>query len=157
MTPEVVTRIIEDGHEVGNLGFRYDHYTKLEADEINRDIRLGEQVLHALTEEKPTLLRPPHGSFDERVLSIAEQQNYTVVHWSIDSHDWKNPGKEQIVTNVVQPLKGGEIVLMHASDSAKQTAEALPLIVEQLKKEGYQFVTVTELLANTKTETKEIN
>lgn len=154
--PEVVERIVEDGHEIGSLGFRYEHYTKLEADEISRDIRLSEQVLYALTDQVPTLIRPPHGSFDDRVLSIAEQQNYTVVHWSVDSHDWKNPGIEQIVTNVVTPLTGGEIVLLHASDSAKQTAEALPFIIERLKKEGYQFVTVTELLANMEIETEEI-
>lgn len=154
--PDIVERIIEDGHEVGNLGFHYDHYTNLEDDQIRKDLQLSTHVLNELTKEKPTLFRPPHGSFDSRVLSLIHDFNYTVVHWSVDSHDWKNPGTDAIVENVTKHAKSGDIILMHASDSAKQTAKALPAIIEHFQKKGYRFATVSELVADSNVETKEI-
>ncbi len=154
--PETVERIVEDGHEIGNLGFHYEHYTTLETDEIKKDIQLSSHVLNELTKQQPTLYRPPHGSFDKRVLKLLDDYHYTTVHWSVDSEDWKNPGTENIVKNVIEAAKSGDIVLMHASDSAKQTANALPKIIEHFQKKGFRFVTVSELLANSKTETEEI-
>ncbi|PWA12868.1 polysaccharide deacetylase family sporulation protein PdaB [Pueribacillus theae] len=154
--PEIVERIAKDGHEIGNLGFQYEHYTNLETDQISKDIQLSDVVLKELTNKKPTLLRPPNGSFDERVLTVAEKFNYTVVHWSVNSEDWKNPGTDQIVKNVVKKTEGGDIVLFHASDSAKQTEKALPQIIEHFQKEGFRFVTVSELIANSETKSEEI-
>lgn len=154
--PDIVERIIEDGHEVGNLGFYYDHYTSLEDEQINKDLQLSTHVLNELTKEKLTLFRPPHGSFNSRVLSLIHNFNYTTIHWSVDSEDWTNPGTQAIVKNVTEQAKAGDIVLMHASDSAKQTAKALPTIIEHFQKKGYRFVTVSELLANSNVETKEI-
>ncbi|MFA8440077.1 polysaccharide deacetylase family sporulation protein PdaB [Pueribacillus sp. YX66] len=154
--PETVERIIEDGHEIGNLGFHYEHYTTLEDDEIKKDIQLSTHVLNELTKNKPTLYRPPNGSFDKRVLKILDEFNYTTVHWSVNSEDWQNPGTNTIIKNVIEHAEAGDIVLLHASDSAKQTANALPSIIEHFQKKDYRFVTVTELIAGTKTETKEI-
>lgn len=155
--PETVERIREDGHEIGNLGFYYEHYTTLEDDEIKKDIQLSTHVLEQLTDERPTLYRPPHGSFDRRVLKLLHQYEYTTIHWSVNSDDWKNPGTDAIVKNVIENAKSGDIVLLHASDSAKQTANALPSIIEHFQHKGFRFVTVTELIANTNIETKEIN
>lgn len=154
--PDIVERIVEDGHELGSLGFRYEHYTSMEENEIEKDIRLGEHVINELTEEKTTLLRTPHGSFDERVLKTADKLGYTTIHWSVNSEDWKNPGTDQIVKNVIDKTKGGDIILLHASDSAKQTAKALPTIIEHFQKKGYRFVTVTELIEDVNTDTKEV-
>lgn len=154
--PEIVERIVEDGYEIANHGFQYKNYTELEEEEIKKDIQLAETTLKKLTDKKTSLLRPPSGNINKQVLSIAKQLNYTVIHWSVNSHDWKNPGTKQIVSNVTDNVEGGDIVLLHASDSAKQTAKALPIIIEQLKKQGYQFVTVSELVADTSIENKEI-
>jgi len=155
--PEIVERIVEDGHEIGSHGYQYKNYTEWENEKIRKDIIQAEQVLNELTDKKPTLLRPPNGNFDKRVLNIADRLNYTVIHWSVDSRDWKNPGTEQIVANVVNEVSPGDIVLLHASDSAKQTAKALPVIIDQLKQKGYRFVSVSELIANTETKNKEID
>lgn len=75
----------------------------------------------------------PNGDFDKRVLRIADTLNYQVVQWDTDSLDWKNPGVDQIVDRVVSKAHPGDIVLLHASDSVKQTHEALPQIIEQLR------------------------
>ena len=101
------------------------------------------------------ILRAPTGHFDERTLKIAERYGYTVVHWSIDSQDWTNPGVERIAENIKDANKG-DIILLHASDSAKQTAKALPLIIEDLRGKGLKLVTVSEMIANGNAQSSEI-
>ena len=67
-----------------------------------------------------------------------------VIQWDTDSLDWMNIGTEKIVNRVVSKAHPGDIILMHASDSVKQTHEALPVIISQLRAKGYEFVTVSE-------------
>jgi len=88
----------------------------------------------------------PNGAFDKRVLRIANELGYTVIQWDTDSLDWKNPGVDTIINRVVSRAHPGDIILMHASDSCKQTHEALPVIIDRLRAKGYEFVTVSELL-----------
>lgn len=93
------------------------------------------------------LLRPPSGDFNKATLKIAESLGYTVVHWSNNSNDWKNPGVNNIVSTVSNNLKGGDIVLLHASDSALQTNKALPLLLQKLKSDGYEQISVSQLIS----------
>ncbi|WP_226660046.1 polysaccharide deacetylase family sporulation protein PdaB [Pseudalkalibacillus hwajinpoensis] len=154
--PEIVEQITKDGHEIGNLGYRYENYTTMKDEEIKKDIIRSSEAIKKVTDEEPHLLRPPNGNFDKRVLLLSDKFNYTVIHWSLDSEDWRNPGVENIVQNVTKEIDPGDIVLMHASDSAKQTAEALPEMIAALKKKGYSFATVSELVSNANIKSKEI-
>ncbi|MCA0993584.1 polysaccharide deacetylase family sporulation protein PdaB [Pseudalkalibacillus hwajinpoensis] len=154
--PEVVQQIAKDGHEIGNLGYRYENYTTMKDEEIKKDIIRSSEAIKKVTDEEPQLLRPPNGNFDKRVLTISDKFNYTLIHWSLDSEDWKNPGVENIVENVTKKIDPGDIILMHASDSAKQTAEALPEMIAALKKKGYSFATVSELVSNANINSKEV-
>jgi peptidoglycan/xylan/chitin deacetylase (PgdA/CDA1 family) len=72
-----------------------------------------------------------------------------VIQWDTDSLDWMNKGVDNIIQRVVSKAHPGDIVLMHASDSCKQTHEALPVIIDQLRAKGYEFVTITEMLQQT--------
>src|SRR5690606_3255696 len=117
--------------------------------QIIKDIRNSHHILTDLTGKKPNLLRPPHGHFDKRTLKIADQLGYSIIHWSVDANDYQNPGVETIVNNVLDNVTNGDIILMHASDSVKQTEEALPIILNDLKKQGYQFMLISELIAST--------
>ncbi|MCT8136488.1 polysaccharide deacetylase family sporulation protein PdaB [Anaerobacillus sp. CMMVII] len=154
--PDIVERIVKDGHEIGSHGYRYEDYPQWEDDKIRKDIQRAHQVLFELTDKAPKLLRPPNGNFDKRVLKIAEAQKYQLVHWSIDSKDYGNPGVEQVISNVLDHVTGGDIVLFHASDRVKHTEKALPTIIERLKGKGYDFVSVSELLASTETDSSEV-
>ncbi|MGP4082539.1 polysaccharide deacetylase family sporulation protein PdaB [Pseudalkalibacillus sp. R45] len=154
--PDIVEKITKNGHEIGSLGYRYKSYTELEADQIKRDMSKAQQIINEVSGEKPVLLRPPNGQFNKEVLDIAEKLNQTIVQWSINPHDWKNPGAERIAETVLFQAKGGDIVLLHASDSVKQTKDALEKIISELKNEGYTFTSVGELIANTDSKTKEI-
>ncbi|KMJ56831.1 polysaccharide deacetylase [Bacillus sp. LL01] len=154
--PEIVKRIMDDGHEIGSMGYAYENYRDLEDLKVKRDILKALDVFEKLGVKKVNLLRPPKGAFDKRVLEIANSLGFTVVHWSVDSHDLINPGKEIIVDNVTKNLSNGDIVLLHASDSAKQTEEALPEIIQYIKSAGYEISSVTELINNTKANSKEV-
>ncbi|WP_053361349.1 polysaccharide deacetylase family sporulation protein PdaB [Bacillus sp. FJAT-27251] len=154
--PELVSRIVKEGYEVGILGYDYKDYTELEDAKIRQDILKAQEAFRKLNIKDVELLRAPTGHFDKRSLNIAERAGYTIVHWSLDSKDWTNPGVQVIVDNISKAKKG-EIILMHASDSAKQTAASLPQVLDQLKKKNLKMVTVSEMIANGKSDSKEVN
>jgi polysaccharide deacetylase family sporulation protein PdaB len=154
--PEIVTRIVKDGFEIGSHGHKYTNYSSLEDAEIRKQIQAAHQILTETTGKAPNLIRMPNGDFDKRVLNIANQLGYTVIQWDTDSMDWKNIGTDKIIDRVVSRAHPGDIILMHASDSAKQTHEALPAIIDQLRAKGYEFVTVSELINQTKVENKPV-
>jgi peptidoglycan-N-acetylglucosamine deacetylase len=153
--PDLVERINKSGYEIGILGYNYLDYTELEDSKIRKDILNAQVAFGKLNIKDIKLLRAPTGHFDQRTLKIAERYGYTVVHWSIDSQDWTNPGVEKIVENVKGADKG-DIILLHASDSAKQTVKALPQIIGDIRAKGLKMVTVSEMIANGNTQSEEI-
>ena len=88
-----------------------------------------------------------------RVVHKLQSMNQIIVHWDVDSFDWKQTDVNQIVDRVLKRSRAGSIVLLHACDPWTQSLKALPRIIEQLRQKGYRFVTVTELLAK-KTQSK---
>ncbi|MCG7380739.1 polysaccharide deacetylase family sporulation protein PdaB [Paenibacillus sp. ACRSA] len=154
--PEIVNSIKEAGYEIGSHGHRHENYSSLTEEEIRKEISTAHSILTDLTGKEPNLLRLPNGDFDKRVLQVASNLNYQVVQWDTDSQDWKNPGVQAIVDRVVSKAHPGDIVLLHASDSSKQTHEALPVIIDKLRNQGYKFVTVSELLNHSSTKGSEV-
>ncbi|AWX53857.1 MULTISPECIES: polysaccharide deacetylase family sporulation protein PdaB [Brevibacillus] len=155
--PDILKRIKEDGLEIGSHGHKHDNYTKYSDEEIRSQIAKADSILTEMTGKKPTLIRMPNGDFDKRVLEIANRMGYSVIQWDTDSKDWTNPGTDVIINNVLSKAHPGDIILMHASDSAKDTHLALPVIIDQLRKDGYEFVTVSELISGTSVDSKEIH
>ncbi|WP_042460871.1 polysaccharide deacetylase family sporulation protein PdaB [Neobacillus dielmonensis] len=153
--PDLVNRIVKEGYEIGLLGYNYEEYTDLEDAKIAKDISKAQEVFKKLNVKEIKLLRAPTGHFDERTIKIAKRYGYTVVHWSLDSHDWQNPGVNKIVENTSRAEKG-DIVLLHASDSAKQTAKALPQIIQNIREKNLKIVTVSEMIANGEAQSNEI-
>ncbi|MDZ5672650.1 polysaccharide deacetylase family sporulation protein PdaB [Bacillus stercoris] len=154
--PDTVARIVKDGHQIGSMGYSYKNYANLESSEIKKDINRAQTAFEKLGVKDIQLLRPPTGQFNKNVLKVAKQYNYTVVHYSVNSQDWTNPGVEKIIDNVTKQVSGGDIILLHASDSAKQTEEALPDIIHQLKEKGLKNVTVGDLIANSDAKSAEV-
>jgi peptidoglycan-N-acetylglucosamine deacetylase len=97
----------------------------------------------------PDLFRPPYGSFNETTLSITKKLKMLTILWTIDTDDFAQPGVKKIVSNVLDNVKPGAIVLMHdAGGTRTQTVDALPTIIKALRKRDYTFVTVPRLLAD---------
>lgn len=153
--PHIAEKIVEQGYDIGLLGYDYLDYEDEESEVIRRDILKAEEIFKKLGIKHKKILRAPNGHFDERLITIADQLGYSVVHWSVDSQDWKLPGVEKIIENVSKAKKG-DIILLHASDSAIQTTVALPKIIKLLNNENLPLTTITEMLIEGKATTKEI-
>lgn len=153
--PDLVNRIAKEGYEIGMLGYEYLDYSEAEEKEISQDIAKAQTAFKKLNIKDIKLIRAPTGHFDQSALKIAQRYGYTMVHWSIDSKDWTNPGVQVIHDNVAKAKKG-DIILLHASDSALQTEKALPLILSTLEDKNLKLVKVSEMIANAETKTTEI-
>lgn len=145
--PEIAKRIKSMGYEIGNHGHKHDDFPKHPNEWIYEQVKKSEQTIQDVTGIKTTLIRTPNGAFDKRVIQKLNSMGYTVIQWNTDSRDWMRPGADQIVNRVVTKAIPGDIILMHASDSALQTIDALPRIIDGLRTKGYEFLTVSELLA----------
>jgi polysaccharide deacetylase family sporulation protein PdaB len=155
--PDLVNRIVKMGYEIGSHGHRHDNYSQYNEEQIRAQIEKADHILTKLIGKKPNLIRYPNGDFDKRVLHIADQLGYKSIQWDTDSLDWMNPGKDKIIQRVTKKVHPGDIILMHASDSCRQTHEALPIIIDQLRAKEYEFVTVSELIAGAEVKTKSID
>jgi polysaccharide deacetylase family sporulation protein PdaB len=143
---DVVNRIVSDGHEIASHGQDHVNLSQESKEAIRKNIESAHNILVDLTGTTPRYFRPPNGDYDDIVVLTARELGYETVIWAVDSLDWKNPGATYIVERVSKLAFRGAIILFHASDSAKQTAEALPLVLENLKANGYSIVTLGELL-----------
>lgn len=143
---EVAKRMVTDGHEIASHGYRHQNYGDMTAGWVKEDIEKSHALIKEVTGVDAKLIRPPNGHYSKQSLQVTEQMGYRTIIWSIDSLDWKNPGRDVIVERVVKRLKPGGIILMHASDTPVQTAEALPILLEKIKAQGYEIVTVGQLL-----------
>lgn len=153
--PDIVNRIVKEGYEIGILGYAYVDYSELEDAKIRQDLSKAQEAFRKLNIKDIKLVRAPTGHFDKRTLDVVQKHGYTLVHWSIDSKDWTNPGVDKIVKNV-QSAEKGDILLLHASDSAIQTRKALPGIMSAINKKNLKLVTVSEMIANGAARTEEI-
>jgi polysaccharide deacetylase family sporulation protein PdaB len=144
--PDVVNRIKQDGHEIGSHGYRHINLSNLSKTEIKEEVKKAHQSIKEVAAIDPNLIRTPNGDYSDQVIEAIHEINYEAIQWSVDSLDWMNPGVDTIVERVSKRVHPGAIILMHASDSCKQTTEALPQVIDNLKDQGYEIVTVSELL-----------
>lgn len=154
--PQIVDKIVKSGFEIGSHGHKHVNYTSLEDAEIRTQIQTAHGILTEVTGKSPKLIRLPNGDFNKRVLRVANELGYQVIQWDTDSLDWKANSAEEIVKQVTTQAHAGDIVLMHASDSAKYNQEALPQIIDYLKAQGFEFVTVSELMEQSAISTKQV-
>ncbi|MBC8014829.1 MAG: polysaccharide deacetylase family protein [Sporomusaceae bacterium] len=153
--PEIVRRIAAEGHQLGNHTYHHVDLLKIDRKTIVEEIDRTSQVIAAITGSVPHVVRPPHGFRDPVVMEVMAERGFKVVEWSVMSRDWNNPGVEVIVDRTVKKVKNGSIVLLHdgdgiaSDDSRIQTVEATRRIIQTLLAQGYEFVTVDEILAKT--------
>lgn len=115
------------------------------------------EVIYGITGTYPKLFRPVEGNYNDRLINIAVEQNFKVIMWSWhqDTEDWKNPGVQKIVEKVLTGTKPGDVILFHdGGGNRSQTVQALEKIIPKLKQQGYEFVTVSELMNKTNAEIK---
>lgn len=148
--PDVIRRMVKEGHLVGNHSYRHPLFTKLTVDEFAKEVEQTEDVLNRIIGIRPKLLRPPYGEINEEQLQWAKNSGYMIVNWNVDSLDWKSLSEQQVSGNILGHTKAGSIVLQHSAGADSQdlsgTVKALPGIIAKLRGQGYNLVTVSELL-----------
>lgn len=142
--PEDIAEIFKRGHEIGNHSSTHPNMTELPDEKIKEELLGVEEVVTKITNTKPTVFRPPFGAYNNNVMNVAEESGYKVIQWSVDSLDWKDLSANQIVERVCRNVGAGSIVLFH--NNAEKVEEYLPLILENLQKEGYKIVPVSKLI-----------
>ncbi len=145
--PEPLDRILSEGHEIGNHTNSHSILKSIDKKRINEEIELCEEKVSKITGEPTKILRPPCGMYDASLVNIANQNGYKIILWNIDTHDWAHMPKSEIVKNVSNKVKGGDIILCHDYISGENhTVEALEVLIPMLLKNGFEFVTVSQLL-----------
>ncbi len=148
--PELVLRMAGEGHAIGNHSFDHANLAKLSEEKFRYQIVSTQQTLQALIGYEPSLLRPPYGEMKRSQVEWAEKEGLKVVNWNVDSEDWKQIDEQQVIANVMKDLRGGSIILQHSGGGVGQdlsgTVNALPNLIRKLKDQGYELVTVPELL-----------
>lgn len=155
--PDILKKITEDKHELGMLGYRYKSYLNQDIEQVRKDLFHAQEIFKTLGYPDIDLLRTPSGHFNKEIIALAEQLGFKVIHWNINPHDWKNPGTETIVNTIMERTANGDILLLHASDSVKQTAKALQTILPGLQNKGFEFITVSELFSQAHSESELID
>ena len=142
--PESVKSLHEAGHEVMSHSSHHDHFSMMSAEQIAADLREANRKISASTGVEPSLFRCPYGEYDDHVIQTVKSLGMTAIQWSVDSLDWKGIDADEISRRVLKRVEPGSIVLFH--NAAEHTPEALPGILEELQRQGYTIVPVSELL-----------
>ena len=143
--PESVMELSNAGHQIQNHSNTHPYMTHLPKTKMLDEIATCNSKIEKLTGVKPTLFRPPYGDYDNLVIEAVEQNDMYAIQWSVDSLDWKeNATADSIYNRVTSKVKPGSIILMH--NDAEHTPEALPRILDTLKKAGYEFVYISDLI-----------
>lgn len=149
--PDIVKRVQNEGHVIGN--HTYSHLNLVEEADIGileQEVTQTEDALNDIIGYRTKLFRPPYGFLYNELVEKLGEMNYYVIAWSVDSLDWQEDPPEVIASNVLDNIHPGAIILMH--DGAElggdrtNTIESLHQIIPALQDQGYQFVTVAELL-----------
>ena len=139
--PELVKRMAEEGHLIGNHTMdhvRLNHKTYEEAIE---QIRQSNQIISQITGQTPQYIRPPFGEWSKE---LQEEVDMTAVLWDVDPVDWKVKNTEIVVKRILKNARDGDIILLH--DVYGTSVDAALEIVDQMQAEGYEFVTVDEII-----------
>ena len=139
--PEITRRIHEEGHEIGCHGYSHKNMKAMS----RRDIAAEIADTHALLPQgcTPKLLRPPGGFCSDGVRQVAQVRGLAIAGWSVDPRDWATRDTAAIETAVLENIQDGDIVLLH--DMTTSSVQAALDIIDSLEKDGFRFVTVSEL------------
>jgi peptidoglycan-N-acetylglucosamine deacetylase len=146
---ESTAREIRDGDVVGDHTENHPFLARMSAHEQHEE--LFEQIarIELLGGTRPTLFRPPYGSFNATTLRELRALHLLMVMWSVDTGDYAHPGVPAIVQRVLAGARPGAIMLMHDGGGDRaQTIAALPVIIRELRARGFHLVTVPQLLAH---------
>lgn len=147
--PEIVERIKQEGHEIGNHTFYHNRPWTLSCEVLTDELSRTASAVYNACGEMPSVFRPPEGVANGTVVSAAAKMNYNVILWTVDTRDWdRKTTADDVYNNILQNVRSGSIILCHDGVSRPDsvTIEAISKVIPELLARGYKFVTVSELI-----------
>ena len=142
--PDLVRAELAAGHVVGNHTYHHVNLTKILEPDVATEITACGDALQRITGQTAHFFRPPGGDYDAGVATTSEALGYTIVLWTDDPGDYANPGDQVILRRTLKLASKGGIILIH--DGVQETINILPQLIATLRKQGYQFVTVEDMM-----------
>jgi peptidoglycan/xylan/chitin deacetylase (PgdA/CDA1 family) len=144
--PELAQRIVAEGHEIANHSWSHPQLTRLGEGSVTEQLGKTHDVVHQTTGVTMKLMRPPYGAFSANQQAWAFRKwGYKCILWDVDPLDWKVRNAGHVKSEILRHTVAGSIILAH--DIHKTTIDAMPETFDGLLAKGFQFVTVSELLA----------
>jgi len=144
--PEITRQIIDYGHEVAIHTYNHRPLSELSNAEIILELERTRLLLKQTANYTSRLFRPPGGRYSRRVIEVARIFGYTMILWDVFPKDHEENNPDVIIQRVLSQAKNNSVILLHSGRPA--TMAALPTIIERLRRRGYTFVTVSQLLNN---------
>ena len=146
--PELVKRMVDEGHIIGNHTYHHPDLAKVSKEKFNEELQLIEDKYTEITgKEMVRFLRPPEGHFNQQMLDWAKERGYITLLWSLAYMDWnvdQQKGADYAYDQILARMHPGAIILMHSI--SKDNAECLDKLIPELRNEGYEFRSVQYLL-----------
>jgi len=150
--PELLKIIFDRGHQIENHGYSHPHPDQLSIGANQEEIKKTESLIEGIIGKKTHLYAPPYGEKGASGLRAAEALGYQTILWTLDTVDWRADSTPEIIAKRIlnpaiqfgiKPDKSGAIVLMHPKEN---TVKALPIILDQLVRDGFSFQTLDGLI-----------
>ena len=139
---ELIQRLVEAGNEIGNHSWSHLNFKELSYAEVVSQISKTDAAIEQATGGTPGFVRPPMGLFDNKLRSAIGDRKIAL--WSIDTLDWSHRNWQRTMASIVGKVKDGDIILIH--DLVESTADNIEELILYLKEQGYQMVTMSELV-----------
>lgn len=145
--PEMLQRVIDEGHVIGNHSWSHKDLSKLSKGQVIKEVEAADKEIKAAVGFTPELFRAPYGALSDTLKSVMKSKSRELVGWNVDTRDWAGTSVNEMREIIRETTKPNGIILMHSfgGKNIKNTVELLPLIIDDLKEKGYSFVTADEL------------
>ena len=144
---EMLKKVVEAGHEIGNHFFKHDNIHKLTEQEIRESIVKNNELIKEAVGVTPKLVRPPYGIVTDTLKKVCKELDMDIILWNKDSKDWDKTPDSTIIKNMLKSPANGDIMLFHdGSKTYTNTLSSLDVIIPSLQKKKFEFVTISNLL-----------
>ena len=148
--PELIKKIIQEGHVIGNHSYSHSRFPKLIPSEVEKELKTTSDLIFKITGKYPILFRPPYGYCSIQIANQIKEMGYKIITWSAMTNDWSSRVTSgEVAKDILRRVTPGGIIGLHDgahNENRSPLIKALPKIIESLKARGYRFLTVPELL-----------
>lgn len=141
----ILNRIYKEGHAIINHTKSHINLCKCKEEEIIHEILSNEEKIYKYTGIKTKIMRPPYGNINNRVGDILNNLGYYMAMWSYDTYDWLAMTGEEILYDMPNRIRNGEVILLHSRKGTEATVDALPNLITEIENLGFSMVTIDEM------------